>query len=81
MDEQTLASLPVGPGERERFIQIELACHFYANGWLSLGQGARLAQLDRYAFGVALAERNIPRMKALATYVAGKEVYRDPSYQ
>ena len=60
-DEQTLASLPLGPGERERHMQIELACRFYANGWLTLGQGARMASLDHYAFGVALAERGIPR--------------------
>jgi predicted amidohydrolase YtcJ len=26
-------------------------------------------------------EQSIPQMKALATYVGGKEVYRDPSYQ
>ncbi|MBI4026485.1 MAG: UPF0175 family protein [Verrucomicrobia bacterium] len=61
IDEQVLASLPLQPGERERLMQIEPACRFYANGWLSLGQGARMAGLDRYAFGVALAERNIPR--------------------
>ena len=30
---------------------------------------------------LAVAERTIPQMKALATYVGGKEVYRDPSYQ
>jgi predicted HTH domain antitoxin len=60
-DEQTLASLPLGPGELERHMQIELACRFYANGWLSLGRAARMAQLDRYAFGAALAERGIPR--------------------
>lgn len=60
-DDQALASLPFGPGERERHMQIELACRFYANGWLSLGQGVRMAQLDHYAFGVALAERGIPR--------------------
>ena len=30
---------------------------------------------------LSVAERNIPHMKALATYVSGKEVYRDPSYQ
>jgi len=30
---------------------------------------------------LSVAERNIPTMKALATYVGGKEVYRDPSYQ
>ena len=61
LDEQALASLPFGPGERERHMQIELACRFYASGWLSFGQGAQLAALDHYAFGVALAERGIPR--------------------
>jgi len=61
VDEETLASLPLQPGERERLMQIELACRFYANGWLSMGQGARMAKLDHYAFGVQLAERNIPR--------------------
>ena len=29
--------------------------------WLTLGQGARMAKLDQYAFGMQLAERNIPR--------------------
>lgn len=65
LDEQALASLPLGPGERERHMQIELACRFYASGWLTLGQGARLAKLDQYAFGVQLAERNIPRHYSL----------------
>jgi len=61
LDEQALSSLPLGPGERERHMQIELACRFYARGWLSVGQASRMAKLDRYAFGVALAERGIPR--------------------
>ena len=65
LDEQALASLPLGPGERERHMQIELACRFYASGWLTLGQGARMANLDHYAFGVALAERGIPRQYGL----------------
>jgi predicted amidohydrolase YtcJ len=30
---------------------------------------------------LTVAEREIPRTKALATYVAGNEVYRDPSFQ
>ena len=46
-------------------MQIELACRFYASGWLTLGQGARMAKLDQYAFGVQLAERNIPRHYSL----------------
>lgn len=61
VDEETLNCLPVGPGERERLMQIELACRFYANTWLTLGQGANMAGLDQFAFGVALAERDIPR--------------------
>ncbi len=39
LDEQALASLPFGPGERERLMQIELACRFYSNGWLTLWHG------------------------------------------
>ncbi|MCC7519451.1 MAG: UPF0175 family protein [Verrucomicrobiae bacterium] len=65
IDEQVLASLPLQPGERERLMQIELACRFYANGWLSLAQGARMAGLDHFAFGAALAERGIPRQYGL----------------
>ena len=61
IDDQALASLPLGPGERERLMQIELACRFYAKGWLSLSQAARMARTDRFGFGVELAERGIPR--------------------
>jgi predicted HTH domain antitoxin len=65
LDEQALASLPLQPGERERHMQIELACRYYAKGWLSLGQAVRMAKLDRYAFGVELGERGIPRQYGL----------------
>ncbi len=61
LDEEALACLPLQPGERERLMQIELACRFYARGWLSLGQAARMAKLDRYALGIELGERGIPR--------------------
>jgi predicted HTH domain antitoxin len=64
-DEQTLAHLPLGPGERERHMQIELACRYYGRGWLSFAQGARLAALDHYAFGIELGERGIPRQYGL----------------
>ncbi len=66
LDEQALASLPFGPGELERHMQIELACCFYGQGWLTLSQGARMANLDHHAFGVALAERGIPRQYGIA---------------
>ncbi len=78
LDEQSLAVLPLQPGERERLMQIELSCRFYARGWLSLGQASRMAKLDRYAFGVALAERDIPRQYGLddldadLTYAGGQ---------
>jgi len=64
-DEEVLAGLPLGPGERERHMQIELACRYYAKGWLSLGQAARLAGLDHSAFAVELGERGIPRQYGL----------------
>ena len=46
-------------------MQIELACRYYAKGWLSLAQAARLAGLDHFAFGVELGERKIPRQYGL----------------
>lgn len=64
-DDAVLAGLPLGPGERERHMQIELGCRYYARGWLSFAQAARLASLDQYAFGVALGERGIPRQYGL----------------
>jgi predicted HTH domain antitoxin len=64
-DEAVLAGLPLGPGERERHMQIELACRYYAKDWLSFAQAARLARLDHYAFGVELGERGIPRQYGL----------------
>jgi len=64
-DEETLANLPLGPGERERHMQIEPACRYYARGWLSFAQAARLAALHHYAFGVELGERGIPRQYGL----------------
>lgn len=61
LDEQALRALPLGPGERERHMQIELACRYYAKGWLSMGQAAHMADLDPFAFAAELAERDIPR--------------------
>lgn len=61
MSEEDLARLPWGPGERERRMQIELACRFYEKGWLTLARAARLAALDQFTFGGELADRGIPR--------------------
>ena len=61
LDEQAVASLPLGPGERERHMQKELACRYYACEWLTFAQAARMAGLDHHAFAGELAERSIPR--------------------
>ncbi|SKA96473.1 Uncharacterised protein family (UPF0175) [Prosthecobacter debontii] len=61
VDDAVLQQLPLGPGERERHMQIELAARYYARGWLSLGRAAAMAGLDHFAFGCELAERGIPR--------------------
>lgn len=61
VDDLTLRALPLGPGERERHMQIELACRYYAKRWLSFGLAARMAGLDHFAFACELAERDIPR--------------------
>ena len=65
LDDEALASLPLGPGERERYLQIEIGCRCYAKGWVTFAQAARLAGLDHFAFGVELGERNIPRQYGL----------------
>jgi predicted HTH domain antitoxin len=69
LDEDTLRMLPLGPGERDRHMQIELACRYYARTWLTFGQAARMAGLDHFAFAVELAERGIPRDYTIAEAV------------
>lgn len=61
VDDDVLAHLPLGPGERERHMQIELATRYYAKRWLTLGRAAAMAGLDREAFACELAERGISR--------------------
>ncbi|MDB6139578.1 MAG: hypothetical protein JWO94_2650 [Verrucomicrobiaceae bacterium] len=61
VDEAVLLHLPLGPGERERHMQIELAARYYARGWLSLGHASAMAGIDQFAFACELAERDIPR--------------------
>ena len=61
VDDQTLHAIPLAPGERERHMKIELACRYYAKGWLSFGQAARMAELDHYSMAVEMTDRGIPR--------------------
>ena len=65
VDDSVLQQLPLGPGERERHMQVELACRYYARGWLTFGRAATMACLDQFGFGCALAERGIPRNYSL----------------
>lgn len=71
VEDDVLASLPLSPGELERHMQIELVCRYYGNGWLSFAQGARMAQVDHYAFALQLGERNIPRQYGLNEALEG----------
>jgi predicted HTH domain antitoxin len=61
IDDETLAALPFGAGELERHMRIELACRYYAKGWITLGQAAKFADLNSLDMGIALGERGIPR--------------------
>ncbi len=61
IDDETLAALPLGAGELERHMRIELACRYYARGWITLGQASKFAGLDALDMGIALGERNLPR--------------------
>jgi len=66
IDEDALRALPLKPGEREEHMKTELACRYYAKGWLSFGQAARLAGLDHYAIAAEMTARGIPRNLTLA---------------
>lgn len=61
IDDETLAALPFGAGELERHMRTELACRYYARGWITIGQAAKFAGLDPLNMGIALGERSIPR--------------------
>ncbi|MDX2283150.1 MAG: UPF0175 family protein [Bacteroidia bacterium] len=50
----------------EAQLRVELACILYEKRILTLGQAARMAQLDRIPFQQALAERDIVLQYELA---------------
>ncbi len=56
-----VAVLPLATGERDARLLLELAAGLYANGTISLAQGAELAGLSRTEFGDELGERGISR--------------------
>jgi predicted HTH domain antitoxin len=47
--------------EVEKRLRTELAIALYAQGILSFGKAAELAERTRYAFADLIGERNIPR--------------------
>jgi predicted HTH domain antitoxin len=61
LNDSIASQIPLAPGELQRHAQIELAARYYSSGWLSFAAAAAMAQLDHFAFGCELAERDIPR--------------------
>lgn len=55
ISDELLSSCSLDEGQ----LRIELACILYDKEILSLGQAARMAEIDRMAFQKALAERGI----------------------
>jgi predicted HTH domain antitoxin len=54
-------SIRLPAGEVESRLRTELALALFAQGILSFGKAAELAEVSRYAFADLAGERNIPR--------------------
>ena len=59
--DEIVRQLPAGPAERDARLLLELAVALYAKGAISLGQGAQMAGLPRFDFGVEVGRSGIPR--------------------
>jgi predicted HTH domain antitoxin len=55
------AAMRLPPVEQEQQLRLELAVALYARGILSLGKARELAGLSKYAFGLLLGQRGLPR--------------------
>ncbi len=63
LPEEALAALQVSPEEATREARRILAIHWYAQGRISQGTGARIAGLSRHDFLIALGEAEVPAMQ------------------
>ena len=72
--DSVLQGLRLPEGEIEGRLRTELAIALYAQGALSLGKAAELAQVSRMNFGEIVGERGIPR------HYSDTELAQDISY-
>jgi predicted HTH domain antitoxin len=72
--DSVLQGLLIPEGEIEQRLRTELAIALYAQGALSLGKAAELAEMNRMNFGEMVGERGIAR------HYGDAELAQDVSY-
>jgi predicted HTH domain antitoxin len=72
--DSVLQGLRLPEGEVEQRLRTEVAVSLYAQGALSLGKAAELAEMNRLSFGELVAQRGIPR------HYGDGELAQDTSY-
>ena len=72
--DSVLQGLRIPEGEIAQRLRVELAIALYAQGALSLGKGAELAEMNRMAFGEVVGQRGIAR------HYGDEELAQDISY-
>ena len=69
LPEEALAALGLSPEEATREVRRIVAVHWYDQGRISQGTGARIAGLSRQEFLAALGEAKIPAIQVTADEV------------
>jgi predicted HTH domain antitoxin len=72
--DSVLQGLRIPEGEIAQRLRTELAIALYAQGELSLGKAAELAEMNRMIFGELVGQRGIPR------HYGDAELAQDVSY-
>lgn len=72
--DSVIAGLRIPEAEIPQRLRMELAIALYAQGALSLGKAAELAEMDRMPFGEMVGSRGIPR------HYGGADLAQDLSY-
>ena len=72
--DSVLQGLRIPEGEIAQRLRTELAVSLYAQGALSRGKAAELAEMNRLSFGELVGHRGIPR------HYGDKELAQDVSY-
>lgn len=63
LPDEALAALQVSPEEATQEARRIIAIHWYEQGRISQGTGARIAELSRHNFLIALGEAEVPAMQ------------------